>query len=523
MRLLIQIAVAAALLNAQDGELVREIRVSGGTVFSKPEIEKITREFQGQRLTLEQIEEMRLRITRLYVDAGYINSGALIGDPAVKDGVVEVQIVEGGLTSVEVSGNRWMRSSYLTRRARRAGGTPLKVDALQQRLQLFNLDGLISRFDAQLLPGRRPGESVLRLAVDEEFPVHAYVTYNNYQAPAVGANRGQITAVHQNVTGLGDALSVTYGRSSGISPLVDASYTFPLTPFDTTITAAYRRNNSLVVEELFQALDITSRTNILSFSLRQPFLRRVGREFAVGVAVESSRNETFLLGERFSFSPGVLNGRSKIAALRVFQEWMTRSQTQVITVRSRFSLGLNAFGATLNDERLPDSRFLSWLGQAQFARRVRGDVQLIVRGDAQLASDPLLPLEQMPVGGRYTVRGYRENQLVRDNGVVASFEARAPVRRQNQRFGRLEAAAFFDFGHAWNRTVPGLAIETLAESTLGSAGLGLRWSGARQETRGVHPVAEIYWGVPLNRISLPGGRTSLQDLGLHFQIGFSIP
>jgi hemolysin activation/secretion protein len=43
----------------------------------------------------------------------------------------------------------------------------------------------------------------------------------------------------------------------------------------------------------------------------------------------------------------------------------------------------------------------------------RGD-QYVLRNDLQLAKDPLLPLEQFTVGGASTVRGYRENQLVKD-------------------------------------------------------------------------------------------------------------
>ena len=55
--------------------------------------------------------------------------------------------------------------------------------------------------------------------------------------------------------------------------------------------------------------------------------------------------------------------------------------------------------------------FFSWLGQAQLARRLETlSAQVIGRVDLQLANDRLFPLEQFAVGGRYSVRGYRENQ-----------------------------------------------------------------------------------------------------------------
>jgi hemolysin activation/secretion protein len=60
------------------------------------------------------------------------------------------------------------------------------------------------------------------------------------------------------------------------------------------------------------------------------------------------------------------------------------------------------------------------------------DTEILFRTDLQLANNPLLPLEQLAVGGRYTVRGYQENQLVRDNGVIAQLEARVPVVHEHR-------------------------------------------------------------------------------------------
>jgi hemolysin activation/secretion protein len=100
----------------------------------------------------------------------------------------------------------------------------------------------------------------------------------------------------------------------------------------------------------------------------------------------------------------------------------------VLAARARFSFGLDAFNATMNPGDLPDSRFVVWLGQVQWARQLTPwGLQVIARSDVQLASQPLLPLEQIAVGGRYTVRGYLENQVVRDNAVLASVETRIPL------------------------------------------------------------------------------------------------
>ena len=80
---------------------------------------------------------------------------------------------------------------------------------------------------------------------------------------------------------------------------------------------------------------------------------------------ERLSHETSLLGERFSLEPGARNGRTAVAALRLGQEWVYRTQNQVIAARSRFSFGINALGATINKNGVPDGKFFAWLGQFQ--------------------------------------------------------------------------------------------------------------------------------------------------------------
>ena len=82
----------------------------------------------------------------------------------------------------------------------------------------------------------------------------------------------------------------------------------------------------------------------------------------------------------------------------------------------------------------------------------------------QLSNDHLFPLEQIAVGGRYSVRGYREFTLIRDNAAMGSIEARC--RSIRRRPGSIRSLApFFDFGHGWQTSVPDAwyPSKTLAE------------------------------------------------------------
>ncbi|MGB7949958.1 MAG: ShlB/FhaC/HecB family hemolysin secretion/activation protein [Candidatus Binatia bacterium] len=495
---------------------VREINVTGSTVFSAEELAEVTAPYVNREVTSEDLEALRVALTLLYVNKGYVNSGAILPDQSVTDGVVTYQIIEGRLSGVNVEGNRWFRSSYFQKRFNLDAGPPLNVNLLQQRLQLLLEDSRIQRLNAELKPGLQRGEGILDVRVEERSPYNLLVEYNNYQSPSIGENRGLVTLWHDNLTGNGDVLYGQYGRSTGLNPLLDFKYSLPVNAYDTTLSYEYRRNTLAVVEQPFEQIDINSKSDIYTLSVRQPVYRTLNSDFSLELIGERLWLQTSVLGEPFSLEPGAQHGRSVVAALRTAQEFVYRTQNRVIAARSRFSFGLDALGATINKNGLPDGIFFAWLGQFQWVERLGFlDTYLIFRSSFQQSDSPLLSLEQISVGGRYSVRGYRENTQLTDEAALASLEMRLPLVRNTSWADYLEIAPFVDYGRGRNRGRPSPKPQDLA-----SVGTGLRWALTFLQPVHIRPQFEFYWGYRLKKVFNP--HDSLQDNGIHLQFGIGI-
>ncbi|MGA2140413.1 MAG: ShlB/FhaC/HecB family hemolysin secretion/activation protein, partial [Verrucomicrobiia bacterium] len=176
-------------------------------------------------------------------------------------------------------------------------------------------------------------------------------------------------------------------------------------------------------------------------------------------------------------------------------------------LRSTLSFGLDVFGVTDNGTD-QNAKFFSWLGQFQYVRRVFDTPNLIIlRTDIQWSDGPLLAIDQFSVGGASTVRGYRENQLIADRGIVASAEGRIPILFDKTGAGTFYVAPFFDFGQAADvgSGIPG-------PNTIASCGIGLLFSPNR------HLNAQLYWGARL--VHVPNPNDNLQDLGINFKVTF---
>jgi hemolysin activation/secretion protein len=172
---------------------VRDVRLVGNTVFTEEELDPIVRRYEGRAITTEELLQLRDELTVHYVERGYINSGAVIPDQDVVDGVITVEIVEGRLDvdEIEVTGLTWLRPGFVEGRIRLGAGPPLNVNRLQERLQLLLTDPAIERLDARLGPGLRRGESRLEVAVREARRFTADLEVSNDRSTSVGEPHGE--------------------------------------------------------------------------------------------------------------------------------------------------------------------------------------------------------------------------------------------------------------------------------------------------------------------------------------------
>lgn len=549
----LQIPVPAApptLPNLNRRFPVQQIEVEGSTVLQS-EISALVQEYEAKgELTFEDLLELRSQITRLYIENGYITSGAFLpNNQVLTDGTIRIQVVEGTLEAIDLCllspragrnlvrsrtvaeaaqsetpvpdstaaaglepqsvtestrqcGSARLRDRYISSRLAQADTQPVNQQRIEEALQLLQLNPLIQQVNAELIAGSAPGRNILLVQVIETPAFRFGLGGDNYQSPSIGSEQFSVQVGHDNLFGVGDRISAGYGLTEGLSSF-DLGYAVPLNPQEGTLSVSFSTDNSRIVEQQFEDLDIRSESQTVSIAFRQPLIRRPQTEFALGLQADLRRSTTFLEGEPFSFSIGPEDGKSNVTVLRFAQDWVERDARTVLAARSQFSLGVDAFDATINSSGT-DGRFFAWLGQFQWVQRLGDRWVLVSRLVTQLTPDSLLSLERFGYGGVGTVRGYRQNQLVTDNGLLGAVEVRFAVLPDSN---RLQLIPFAEIGHGWNNQTPDPANPTLA-----SVGLGLRWAITRDLAIGVD------YGIPL--ISLEDEGNSLQDNGLYFSVRY---
>jgi len=427
---------------------------------------------------------------------------------------VTIQVIEGGLGEITVNVEGRLNPDYIRERLALAAETPLQINELQSALQLLQLDPLIQSISAELSATPEVGINLLTVQAETADTFALDLLVDNGRSPSVGTIQRQASLTESNLLGYGDEAFVSYTNTDG-SDAFDLSYRIPVNPRNGNLRFAYGQSDSEVIEDPFTPLDIQSDYRYYEVSFDQPLILTPTEELTLGITATRQESENFLFGDQpFPLSVGSdEEGETRITALRFSQEWVQRGENEVLAARSQFSVGVDWFDATVN-ENDPDSRFFAWRGQGQWVRRLGEDALLLVRSDLQLASQALPPLEQFGSGGLGSVRGYRQDALLSDNGWLASTELRLPILRVDDWDSVLQVAPFVDLGIAWNNDRNGEDRPELDSNVLAGVGLGLRWQTGDRLT------ARFDWGIPL--VDVDDRDETLQEQGLYFSVSYTL-
>ncbi|MDJ0742495.1 MAG: ShlB/FhaC/HecB family hemolysin secretion/activation protein [Xenococcaceae cyanobacterium MO_167.B27] len=491
----------------------------GGTVFSEEKLKEVTAEFVGKPITFPQLLQAANKVTELYVQEGYITSGAYIPEQALESDVVKIQIVESSLEQINVNVTRGrLNNNYIRDRVLRATATPLNINSLQEALQLLQLNPLIDSVNAELATGTRRGTNILDINVNGAKTFGIQGILNNNRNPSVGSFERGIKISEDNLFGIGDGLSLAYLNTDGIDEF-EVEYTLPINARDGTLNFYFRNIDSEVVEEPLDEADIEIDFRDFSFTYRQPVIQKASaestQELALSLTASRRESDGQILGTDFPIPFGAdEEGEIRLSVIRFAQEWQQRSRQEFFAARSQFSLGVDAFDATINDGDEADGEFFVWRGQLIWLRLLGTPknnssvgTSLLIKSDFQLATNSLVSLENFGLGGQESVRGYRQDVLLSDSGIFASAELRIPIVQARNIRGSLQLIPFIDFGTAWN-----VDREDPDTNTLVGTGLGLLWQ------QGDNLQARLDWGIPLTDID--SRDNTWQENGVYFQLEY---
>ena len=475
-------------------------------------IERQVENLRGRYFAIAELQAIADQITQFYLDGDYITSRAILPEQSIVDDTVQIQVIEGRLSSIEVEGEERLREQYVRSRIELGAATPLNTTDLENQLRLLRSNPLFETVEASLRAGAQLGESILVVRVTEANAFSASVRADNYAPPSVGSERIGLGFGHRNVAGFGDEFSAEYNftTTNGLD-FGNISYRVPINAMNGAVQFRASPNRNAITQDPFDDFNISGKSSTYELTYRQPLVRTPRQELAFSLGFSFQSSQTLLDGEPTPFGTGPDDrGRSRTRTLSFGQDYVRRDTSGAWAFRSQFRLGTNLFKATENSGDVPDGQFLSWLGQVQRVQRLGDNHLLVAQLYTQFASEPLLPSQQFVIGGGQSVRGFRQNARSGDNGVRLSVEDRIAIVRDTSGLPVLQLAPFLDLGYVWNDSDnPNTEVD---QRFLAGLGLGVFWEPFENFT------IRLDYGVPL--VDLDDRGENIQDDGFYFNVGY---
>ena len=415
--------------------------------------EEMVQGVAARGFTISMLEALTNRIARFYRSKGYFLARAYIPEQTVKDGIVQINIVEGFLDQIVYQGNRLYRKEQLQKVLEPLVGRSIYQPDVEQALFTLNdYPGL----DARMIfgPGLKPGSAAVQLELTEQ-PSLDEISFDNFGSLYTGENRWKYFHQSNNLLGQADRLqtNVILTTSPANSRYLNASYQQPVINASLLAGGAVSLNSFDVGGNLSDLGIHGESRNLQGFM--QYVLRRDRRQTISvrgGVNLKSSISKvrsTLDSEDRLT----VLYGEASYAGV----SWSSSGAYQ--SARIKLSLGLpdvlgamdrngsGKSGRAGGSGKLAGGNF----SKLEFSYTRQQPLQplqtLLLSFRGQYSPDLLTSMEQFSLGGPDSVRAYPVAEALMDTAWVFSAEwmAEASPDIAQTLLNRLRLSLFFDY------------------------------------------------------------------------------
>ena len=464
---------------------VKDFRFSGNTVFSSAELRGLVQEFIGKTLDFNGLNDAAGRVQRHYRERGYFLAVAYLPQQEIKDGIVEIAVLEGrlGQVNLQVDPKTKLRESFARSilNAHLKPGDLITENSLERPLLLLR-DLPNMEVTSELGPSKtQVGAADLTVKISENTKhFDGYVDADNWGNRFSGEYRIGINLNAGDLTGFGDLLSFRGFVTDESMKFGRLSYVIPIGPYGTRIGASATSFQYRLGKAEFEAGGFNGEGQVYTVYALHPILRTRNANLFVQGAAERKDLEDRI--------DSVANGTT--------DQTITNGKLGVVgDFRDRLmSGGLNSYSATATTGKVeiqPDTalafdqapgtgpqingHFSKLNFEFRRLQRLSDQFNLLFAYTAQGANKNLAAAEKMALGGPQGVRAYPVGEAPGDVGQLGTLELRWIVPKAQIFGGDLTLSTFVDHGQV--KTLkdppPATAVASQNKRSITGAGVGI--------------------------------------------------
>lgn len=345
----------------------------------------------------------------------------------ITSGIVQVLVVEGRIGRIGVEGAQWFGEGQYRDALGQKAGERIDLERLQADIDWLNRN-TYRRATILTAPGSEVGTTDVVIRTEEEFPLRFTAGFENTGNPATHENRVTAGIEWGNLFDRGHILGYRLIGDPDFDRLTSHSiYASIFLPWRHVLTLNAGRTESS--SQPLIGFDLDGESADASARYLVPLRGGPGFSHEATVGFDFKRANNFLAFGVIQ----VFDTTSEIAQFSLGYNGSADDRFGVTRFNAALFMSPGNLTGNNRDEDFEAQRASARAKYAYFRGLVERNTALPwpgaswnVRATAQLASENLLPSEQLSFGGYQSVRGFGESIAVRDIGFLLSNELRSP-------------------------------------------------------------------------------------------------
>lgn len=456
---------AAAEPKEGDCFKIETITLENSTLLDNATRATLLDPFIGECAEPALIGEIMAALNNHYIDEGFVTTRAYVAPQDLKDGSLELVIVEGRIEEIAFADDPG-RDRFRIELAFPVGEEDiLNINDLERGLDQMNVPSS-TKVTMNMLPGTKPGYSRIELLEELLGPKHRFkIGLDNQGSQGTGEDRLTLGYDADDLLGLNDTWSFSHIGSLDTNAIAISA----------TIPAGYWTfGGSYSYSDYLNYIDANTQLFGRSETYEVKADRLVYKSRGDEITVKTSLNK-----KASRRTIGDVNLTSQNMSVGRLGLGFSHKSAAVISGNVFLAQGLKLFGAV---DDLPDpapgsprAQFRKVQFDGSYYKPIFGQIFLQSGLAGQVASSPLYGSEQITAGGKSSVRGFARNTIAGDNGFylqndlllpMPQFMLKGPLREY---LAAIKPFAGVDIAYTLDRA-------THSENTIAGLGAGLRFS-----------------------------------------------
>src|SRR3990172_3742292 len=205
--------IAAPSLAQDDRFDIVRFQIEGNTLLPEAEVQRAVAPLAGPKRVYGDIQKALEALEGAYRRAGYSTVQVYVPEQELTTGVVRLQVSEGVIGKVLISGNKYFSDANVraSLRAIKEGGET-NLRQLSEDIQLSN-ENPAKQLEVTLGVSEEEGKVDAKVAVTEENPQRVFVTADSTGTDATGRSRVGVAYQNANLFKLDHTLTLAYTGS----------------------------------------------------------------------------------------------------------------------------------------------------------------------------------------------------------------------------------------------------------------------------------------------------------------------